>query len=200
VVWKPDYLTVAAYNAWKRLDDTVDDTEVAGFITAASRAIDGRCNRQFGQLAAPAARVFRQPSYFDRDTGFWRLDIVDVQDTTALTIDGQTLAASGVVMLPENAPADGEPYTALGYSATPTYYAGQPRAAVTVVARWGWTAVPAQVVAACKLQTSRFLTRRNSPNGLEGSPTDGTTRRVLARLDPDVATSLIGVSRRRRPS
>jgi hypothetical protein len=67
-----------------------------------------------------------------------------------------------------------------------------------VVAQWGWTAVPAQVIAAAKLQSNRWNKRRNSPLGVAGSPEQGSEIRLLARLDPDVATVLAGLSRRRR--
>lgn len=195
--WKPDYLTLAEAKSFLRTGDTLDDTEIPGWITAASRAVDKRCNRQFGQLAAPAARVYRRPAVWDPASCLWLLEIDDVQDVTGMTINGVAYASQRGVLLPDNAPADSEPWQRVGLpdEPTPSYY-GAP-VSVTVVARWGWTAVPAQVAAACKLQVSRWMSRRDSPNGIAGSPDTGQLR-LLARLDPDVATSLAGLSRRRR--
>ena len=195
--WKPDYLTLAEAKAYLRTSDSLDDAEIPAWITAASRAIDKRCNRQFGQLAAPAARVYRRPAVWNPETALWVIDIVDVQDVTGLTVNGVAYASQRGILLPDNAPADGVPWRQLGFPDQPTgSYYGAP-AAVTIVARWGWTAVPAQVVSACKLQVSRWMSRRDSPHGVTGSPETGQLR-LLARLDPDVSTTLTGLSRRRR--
>lgn len=196
--WKPDYLTAAAAAAFVRLPSgsTADEAELATWCTAASRAIDDRCNRQFGQLAAPEARTYRRPAVYNWRTGLWRLDIDDVQDATGLTINGVAYASAGAVLLPDNAPADGVPWERLGFTADP--YAGVPVAPIVVVARWGWSAVPAQVIGATKLQVSRWASRRDSPYGVAGSPSDGSELRLLARLDPDVSTTLAGLSRRRK--
>jgi hypothetical protein len=198
VPWSPDYLSLADGKAFLRVSDALDDTEIGNWITAASRAIDARCNRQFGQLAAPAARVYRQPAYFDQITGLWIRQIDDTQTVTGMTIDGVAYASSGAVLLPDNAPADNLPWTALGFPDMPDLsYPGSP-VALTVVNRWGWTAIPTQVVAAAKLQINRWNSRRDSPYGTAGSPSDGSEIRLLARLDPDVAVTLAGLSRRRR--
>lgn len=196
--WKPDYLTVVEANAFLRLPDSVDDAEVGIWVTAASRAIDKRCNRQFGQLAAPAARVYRRPAVWVPSLGLWVKEIDDLQDLTGLTVNGVAYASSGAVLLPDNAPADGLPWTALGFADQPDVsYPGSP-AASTYVGRWGWTAFPSQVKAAAKLQVNRWNSRRDSPYGVSGSPTDGSELRLLSKLDPDVAVSLAGLSRVRR--
>lgn len=198
--WKPDYLTLAEARSYLRVPagDTADDGEIAVWITAASRAIDDRCNRQFGQLAAPAARVYRQAPAYDPESGMWLLRIDDVQDVTGLLVGGVAYASSGAVLMPDNAPADSRPWTALGFTAQPTLsYPGAP-VSVTVTARWGWTAVPTQVAAACRLQVNRWNWRRDAPAGIAGSPDSGSEIRLLAKLDPDVAKTLAGLSRRRK--
>ena len=40
------------------ITDTDDDVQIALAVTAASRAIDRRTNRQFGLVAAPEARYY----------------------------------------------------------------------------------------------------------------------------------------------
>lgn len=197
MTWKPDYLTLAEAKAYLRVTDTVDDVEIAGWITAASRAIDRWCNRQFGKLAAPATRVYRRPPVYDPATGLWVLQIDDLQDLTGLTVNGVVYASSGTVLLPDNAPADGKPWTALGFTNWPyPSYPGQP-VANTLVAPWGWTTVPAQVPAASKLQINRWNARRDSPTGTTGDMALGGLR-LQAKLDPDVGKTLSGLSRRRR--
>lgn len=191
MVWRPDYLTLAEAKAFLRVTDTVDDVEIAGWVTAASRAIDARCNRQFGKLAAAAVRTYREPASYDPRSGLWLVEIDDVQDATGMTVGGVTYATSGAVLLPDNAPADGLPWTRLGFTTCPTM-------PLAVLAVWGWTGVPAQVPAATKLQCSRWNKRRDSPYGIAGSPDQGSEMRLLAKLDPDVATTLAGLSRRRR--
>lgn len=196
--WKPDYITTAQLKSYLDISDTVDDVEMAVWCTASSRAIDDRCNRQFGQLAAPAARIYRRAPILNPETGLWEMEIDDVQDVTGALVNGVAYASSGAVLLPDNAPADGEPWTRIGFTACPTpSYAGTPVTNV-ITMRWGWTAVPTQVVAAAKLQSNRWNARRRSPFGTAGSPDQGSEIRLLARLDPDVATVLAGLSRRRR--
>lgn len=196
--WKPDYLTLAEGKVFLRVSDALDDAEIGNWITAASRAIDARCNRQFGQLSVAVARVYRRPAVWDPVTGLWIREIDDLQDLTGLTVDGVAYASSGSVLLPDNAPADGRPWTALGFADQPDVsYAGSPESMV-VVGRWGWTTFPTQVVAAAKLQINRWHSRRDSPYGVAGSPSTGSEVRLLAKLDPDVAVTLAGLSRRRR--
>jgi hypothetical protein len=198
VAWKPDYITATDVAAYLRVDDTVDNVEFGIWATASSRAIDKRTNRQFGQLAAPAARTYRRAPHYDPTCGLWVLEIDDVQDATGLQVNGTAYASSGAVLLPDNAPADGVPWERLGFTVQPIpSYPGQPVTNV-VTARFGWTAVPSQVVAAAKLQCSRWNSRRDSPYGIAGSPDAGSEMRLLAKLDPDVATTLLGLSRRRR--
>jgi hypothetical protein len=196
--WKPDYLTLPEAKSFMRITDTVDDVEIGRWITAASRAIDAHCNRQFGQLAAPAARVYRRPAVWDPVVGMWLLPIDDVQDVTGMTVNGVAYASSGAVLLPDNAPAESLPWTAIGLADRPTVgYYGSP-VSFPMFARWGWTAFPAAVPAATELQLNRWAARRDSPWGIAGSPDQGSEIRLLSRLDPDVVAMLRGLRRRRR--
>jgi hypothetical protein len=191
VPWKPDYITLAELKSFLDIADSVDDVQLQMWCTAASRAIDKKTNRQFGQLTAAAARVYRRPAFYEPSSQLWMVEIDDVQDVTGMTVGGVAYASSGATLLPDNAPPDGVPWTRLGFATCPT-------APLTVVARWGWTTVPTQVVAAAKLQANRWNARRRSPLGVAGSPEQGSELRLLAKLDPDVATTLAGLSRRRQ--
>ncbi|MEV4846133.1 hypothetical protein AB0K20_23310 [Micromonospora matsumotoense] len=193
MAWKPDYLTAEEAGEFVRLPggSPADEAELATWCTAASRAIDTKTNRQFGKVDVLTARTYRRPAAFDVVSGLWLLEVDDVQDVTGLTVGGTAYADAGVTLLPDNAAADGRPFERIGFGDYPT-------GPVVVTALWGWSAVPAQVVGACKLQVSRWAARRDSPFGVAGSPSDGSELRLLARLDPDVSTTLAGLSRRRR--
>lgn len=197
MAWKPDYITVEALRNFMRIDDTDDDVELAVAITAASRAIDKHCNRQFGKVAAAQERWYTaRPDY---ETGRWVVDIDDLQDLTnlAVTVNGVALDDDYFVLEPVNAAEEGKPYTRLAVLRdAPVQPTGAPNE-VAVTARWGWNAIPSSVVQASYLQSSRFHSRRNSPYGIAGSPDDGSEMRLLSRVDPDVAVSLGDVRRRR---
>ncbi|WP_030488191.1 hypothetical protein [Micromonospora chokoriensis] len=188
--WKPDYVTAAQAAAFVRTPG-VNEAELATWCTAASRAIDKKTNRQFGKVDAPVARTYRRPASYDVVSGLWLLEVDDVQDVTGMTVGGVALASSGVTLLPDDAALESKPYERLGFS-------DYPDSPVVVSAIWGWSAVPAGVIGACKLQVSRWDSRRDSPYGVAGSPSEGSEMRLLARLDPDVSTALAGLSRRRR--
>jgi hypothetical protein len=199
VPWAPDYTTLAAAKGYLRINDNVDDVQLAVWITAASRAVDRKTNRQFGSVAAPVVRTYRRTPYYDPTTGLWLLEIDDLQDATGLTVNGTAFAAAGAVLLPDNAAADGKPYERIGMSSWPTPSSpGSPALNALSSGRWGWAATPTQVTGAVWLQLSRWSARRDSPLGVAGSPDQGSELRLLARLDPDVATTLAGLSRRRR--
>lgn len=191
MTWAPDYLTVEQLAAYLNVDDRLDDVELSTWVTAASRAVDRLCNRQFGKSAA-AVRTYRRPAVYDVVTGLWLLEVDDLPDVTGMTVGGVAYAAAGVTLLPDNAPAEGRPWERLGF-------VNQPPSPVAVsAAAWGWAAVPAQVPGAVKLQGARWNARRSSPLGVAGSPDQGSELRLLAKLDPDVSTTLAGLSRRRR--
>jgi hypothetical protein len=198
VTWQPDYLTVANVKAYLRVTDTVDDVQLASWVTAASRAIDRACNRQFGLVAAPVARTYRRAPFYDNTTGLFVLEIDDVMTTTGMTVNGIAYASSGAVLLPDNAPADGLPWTRIGFLSWPVLPTPGSPISNVLVAPWGWSAVPAQVPAACELQVARWNFRRDAPAGVAGSPDQGSEIRLLAKLDPDVATTLAGLSRPRK--
>lgn len=199
MTWKPDYLTLAEAKGFLRIGDTLDDAEIGVLITAVSRAIDSRCNRQFGQDAGLVTRTYSQAPLLNYSTGLWELDIDDVQTTTGMTVNGVALASSGATLLPLNAAVDGVPYNRIGFTIWPiSSYPGMPVTNV-MQARWGWNAVPPSVTAAGRLQLNRWASRRDSPYGVAGSPDQGSELRLLAKLDPDVARMLGPVVRRRRP-
>jgi hypothetical protein len=198
VTWKPDYVTVAEAKSFLRIGDTVDDTELALWVTAASRAIDDRCNRQFGSVTPAVARTYRRAPILNRGSGMWELEIDDVQTSAGLLVNGVAYASSGAVLLPDNAPLEGRPWTRLGMTLWPIASApGMPISNV-ITAAWGWTAVPEQVKVAMRFMVNRWEARRDSPFGVAGSPDQGSELRILAKMDVDSITALRGLARRRR--
>jgi hypothetical protein len=198
MTWAPDYITTADVKDYLRVTDDVDAVQHARWATAACRAVDRKCNRQFGKLAAPTARTYRRAPVFNPAYGLWLLGIDDLMDATGLLVNGVAYASSNTVLLPDDAPSKGRPWTALGLTTVPVLsYPGAPIVNVAT-GTWGWSAVPTQVLAAALLQCARWNFRRDAPAGTAGSPDQGSEIRLLAKLDPDVATTLTGLTRPRK--
>lgn len=197
--WAPDYIDVEAAAKFLKIDDDYDHDELLDFIGAASAAINRHTHRQFGLVDAAEERFYRARPDYER--GLWVVDIDDVMTTAgaAVEVDGTTITTANYTLEPRNAAAKGRPWTrlVLGSSAEATPTGIEYDVAVTL--RWGWSAFPRAIVAACKLQTSRFHARRDSPFGVAGSPDTGGELRLLAKVDPDVGVSLTDYVRTARP-
>jgi hypothetical protein len=188
VALSPDYITAAEAAAYLRIDDTVDDVELGLWVTAASRLIDSRCNRQFGLAAAPVARIYRQRPFYSPQYGLWLLDIDDVQTTTGFLVNGVAYASSGAILLPDDAPDLSVPWTTIGFPVQPAdSYPGAP-STYALTLRPGWTTIPTQVKAACKLQVKFWADLRDK---------GGDVQTGMTRLEKGVAQSLAGLVRRR---
>jgi hypothetical protein len=217
VAWAPDYATATELGAYVRVHDTLDATEMASAVTAASRSIDDYCKRQFGKVDAAQARYYT--AFWSTVDLAWKVEIEDLMVTTDLEIlvdDAgagtytSEIAAADVVFEPLNAVVEGRPWelvsVRLGSAVQPPvhrYEAGVPRGyngGIKITAIWGWSAVPSAVKYAALLQASRFLTRRDSPYGVAGSPprrdsgsgisVAAKELRLMDNVDPDVAASL----------
>ena len=200
MTWQPDYASLAEARASLRITDatdTDDDDEIALAITAASRAIDTSCSRQFGVLTSAVPRYYA--AYFDRHPTShtphrYRVTIDDLMSTTGLVVktdldhDGAyetTIDSADYTLLPRNAVADGKPWLEMEFAsgvAVSTYDDG-----LEITALWGWTDVPTTIKKATLLQASRFYKRRDAPFGIAGSADTGSELRLLAKVDPDVA-------------
>lgn len=199
MAWKPNYGTDVEAKGFVRINDAIDDTEIAIINAATSRAIDRSTNRQFGLCDAVEQRLYTP--WFDEERWCWIIDCDDFQTTTGLVVTIAGTVTTDFTKEPVNAAQEGRPWTCLSINArtAATLPIGNDfEAAVT--ARWGWTTPPAEVPLAWRLQISRFLSRRDSPYGVAGSPDVGSEIRLLARLDPDVALLLGDVTRKRKPA
>lgn len=187
MAWAPDYITGDDLKDYMKITHDNDDVDLALAATGASRAVDKHTRRQFGILAAPAARTYA--GWYDCERGLWVFDVDDFfGDLASLAIDGTT--TTEYTREPLNAASEGMPYTRLTVDRYASVVPVTPLYLAVATVAWGWTAVPDTVKLATKLQGSRFHSRRDSPFGVTGSPDQGGELRLLSRVDPDVAVSL----------
>lgn len=186
MTWKPDYTTLAAAKAFLRISDTVDDVQIALYVTSASRAIDKFCGRQFGVVAATETREYN--GEWDPFIGRTVYEIDDLMDDDITVVDGDASDVTDYELWPLNAIKKGRPYTQLRTVGN--------IGSVVVDAVWGWTAVPTEVANATLMQVARLAARRDSPYGIAGSPSDGSELRLLSKLDPDVMVILDDLKRK----
>ena len=183
------YVSLALVKKALRITDEIDDDILELSIEAASREIDGYCERVFYQ--ATESRVF-----VPRDS--FTVEIDDLLTLTALktsstgeTFD-ETWATTDYQLEPLNSQAGGlvTPATrirAIGDYVFPTW---QPQnvnhyeATVQVTGTWGWSAIPTAVEQAALLLTLRQYRRYDSPLGVAGFDEMGVVR--VGRIDPDV--------------
>lgn len=195
MAWKPDYLTAAELKTYLRITGSEDDALIASCVTAASRAVDHACGRQFGKLAAAAARLYSAEGLEIDGRGAVEIDDLMTTTNLAVTMDGTTITnGTDFDLWPRNAAADVKPWTHLllrtgEVGVTIGAWSSRP-GHISVTAIFGWTAVPALVVTATQMQAARFYARRNATFGIAGSPDQGSELRLLERLDPDVAVAL----------
>lgn len=188
MAWAPDYVTTGELKAYVRISDTADDAVLALAISAASRAVDRFCNRQFGLVAAPEERSYT--AEWDRRQCRWVVWHDDVMVVTGFGIEVETGTVDTYDMKPANSVALGQPFTHTVVDPASTHRPTGTRDEVTITARWGWLTVPEPVKQATLLQASRLFSRRTSPFGIAGSPDLGSELRLLAKVDPDVAVVL----------
>lgn len=203
MAWDLDYATLAELKHFVKipLDDTEDDVELALDLTAASRAVDRACLRQFGKSDVAEDRYFT--AQWDRTLSAWVIRIDDVMTNAGLTVaydaagdETYSSVITAIRMLPRNAAAKQRPWEEIQVLRSSAVTPGGADGAVKVHGVFGWSAVPNTVKMATLLQANRFAVRRDSPFGVAGSPETGSELRLLAKVDPDVAVMLSGYRRK----
>ena len=173
--------------------DTLDDDLIDNCVGAASRLIDGYCNRRFWQSGTAEARVFQA-----EDSFYCSID--DIAGTaltlkTSTQADGTfdlTWSRDDYQLEPLNGNLDGLTWSydkirAVGDYLFPTVNANYgEQALVQVTAVFGWPSVPEPVTQATIIQASRIFKRYDSPLGVAGFGDLGAIR-VSRFLDPDMA-------------
>jgi hypothetical protein len=188
MTWAPDYVSVEEAKAYVRIGSDLDDTELELIVSSASRAIDRRCHRQFGQVAAPEERFY--PARWSRTRQRYVAEIDDLATTVGLIVTVDGAVVTDYTLAPRNAVAEGKVWTMIVFGSGIA-----PTEDVSMVGSWGWPEIPSTVQAAGRIQVNRFLSRRDSPYGVAGSPSDGSEMRLLERLDPDVGLMLLALVR-----
>ena len=189
------YATLANVKAALRIQDSVDDALLDISIEAASREIDGWCERVFSQ--STATRIYRPTDVFT-------VEVDDLQSITTLKTDadgtgtfGTTWNTADYQLNPLNGIGGGitTPYTtlrAIGSYLFPIY---EPRnvnaneASVQIAGVWGWPSIPTAIRQACILLAMRQFKRYDSPTGVMGFGDLGVMR--VGRVDPDVEKLLM---------
>jgi len=173
--------------------DTIDDELIDNCAGAASRLIDGYCNRKFWAVGSATARVFQAENEF-------YCNIDDISGT-AITLKTSSFPGNGFDVTwsvtdyqlePLNGNLDGLTWSydkirAVGDYLFPTVNANYgEQALVQVTANFGWPSIPEPVTQATIIQASRLFKRYDSPLGVAGFGDMGAIR-VSRALDPDVA-------------
>ena len=188
------YCTLADVKSALRITDSVDDSLIELSIEAASREIDGYCQRAF--YSTSATRVFNSTNSFLCETD----DIISVTtlktsvsgtsyDTTWPTTDFQLEPLNGVTA------GLAQPYTrvrAIGLNLFPVWnvtgtYSNF--ASVQITGVFGWSTVPTAIKQAAILLAMRQFKRYDSPLGVAGFGDIGVMR--VGRVDPDVEALLM---------
>jgi len=195
------YATLSDVKAALRITDTVDDSLLEIRIEAASREIDGWCERVF--TSSTATRIYRPTDVFT-------VDVDDLQSITTLKTDSDgsgvfdvTWESTDYQLNPLNGLAGGisTPYTqvrAIGQYLFPIY---EPRnvnsneASIQITGVWGWASIPTAVKQACIILSMRQFKRYDSPTGVMGFGDLGVMR--VGRVDPDVEKLLMPFRRMR---
>jgi hypothetical protein len=179
------YATLPELKAFLRLEDAIDDAELADCLTTVSRGIEHYCRRQFNRQETASARVFEVKRLF-------RLDVADFYTAADLAVatapdGGSTFPAivdpATYRADPQGGVVDGEegwPFYRLTFTqrvapARVYLHRGQVRL-VQVTARWGWASVPAPVHRACLILASELFKLRDAPFGIAGFGEYGAIR------------------------
>jgi len=190
------YATLADVKSGFRIQDSVDDTLLELSIEAASREIDGYCERVFYN-AGTATRV-----YIPTDTFYTETDDIISVTTLKTSSTGEsfdtTWSASGDYQLE---PLNGISGGLIGHPATRIRAIGSylfplwsPKnvnsheATVQVVGVFGWSAVPTAIRQATIILAMRQFKRYDTPLGVSFDEL-GALR--VGRVDPDVEKLLM---------
>lgn len=184
----PRYLPVATLKAWRRDETTANDDLITEAINAAETGIDNALKRKMIVVTAGApglsARVYA-PMASEV------LFIDDCTEVTAVVENGTTLTVGTDYQLePLNGLSEaGEsmPYYRIKRHGR-CWYTDDGKATVSVTARWGWSAIPPQVVESCKVIADEMLRNPDMRFGLVdiseaggvGSRENATVKKMIA--------------------
>ncbi|MBL7546645.1 phage head-tail connector protein [Frankia sp. AgB1.9] len=185
------YIDLDTIKTALHITDDGRDELLAQAVTAASRSIDQVTGRRFWLDEAPSARVYNPRNRIYVDTDGEHLLVADIGDHDGLTVEvgsragGWTDITTTVEAEPTDALDRGWPVTSLLRPGAYWLEFATIQTRIRVTARWGWPAVPDDIVQAAQIQATRLFKRKDSPEGVAGSADWGVIR--IGRTDPDVA-------------
>lgn len=164
------YVTLTQLKERVDIADTIDDAQITRALASATEEINRHCGRQFNDAESASARRFKPSTCA-------RVLVDDFHTTTDLVVESSTdgitwtaWSASDYELEPADGVVDGLPgwpfwkIVAVGSRA----FTRDRRPTVRVTARWGWAAVPANVVEACELIASESFKMNSAPFGVAG--------------------------------
>lgn len=186
------YITQAELESYLGIGDDLDDDELDAAINAASRAIDGHCQRRFYDDGSATARTYRplNKTVVYTDDFSTTSGLVVATDTTDDGTADTTWASSDYELEPANGESggiSGFPYNRIRAVEAKEFATTGERRSVSVTARWGWAAVPDAVKQACFILAADLFKLKEAPHGIAGFADLGIIR---VRDNPKVAMLL----------
>lgn len=183
---EPVYTTVDDVKAYLGITNTNYDDEIAADVAAAARWIDENCDQIFYETDVETR------GYIPQNPGYCITD--GISEFVSLNAQESIWVRDSDFMLePLNAAAQGRPFNAIRTIARPFIFTLSQIPAgwagfdgrVYVTAKFGWPAVPNQIVQANKIMAARYFHRRNAPLGVIAFSTEVGFR--MAGADADAA-------------
>lgn len=184
------YTTLAQLKATLRITDSVDDELLELAINAASRQIDGYCERTFYDMGTEVREFVPQDSFLTEIDDLISIEYLKTS-STGDTFD-TTWDAADYQLEPLNSFVGGLslPFTrirAVDSKLFPVYDVKNVNAydaSVQVRGNWGFSAVPVPIEQATILYAARQYKRYDAPLGIAGFGDIGMMR--IGRFDPDI--------------
>lgn len=171
----PNYVTQPAF------DEYVGDQQGAGNVAnrtsallAAERAVSEYCSRSF----AVAGDTATARTYAANDRQVLRIH--DCTEVASIAVAGTTIASSTYQLEPHSVSWTGlaVPYNQVRRLLDAWWVTSPGEATITVTAKWGWSAVPAEVVEATKIIGKDILAQRHTVGNIAAVGDFGGTVRI----------------------
>jgi hypothetical protein len=187
---EPVYTNIADVKTYLGLTGTAWDAELTADVATAARDIDQDCDQFFYETEEQIR------AYIPQNPGYCITD--PMSEFVALTAQESVWVLDQDFMLePQNSALQGQPFTAIRTIARPFIFTLSQIPAgwagfdgrVYVTAKFGWPAVPNQIVQANKILAARYFHRRNAPLGVISFSNEVAFR--MAGADADAAKLLV---------
>lgn len=173
---------------------SVETTIRQGALDAAERMVDEHCARSFDVAGASATARTYIPS------GSAIVRIHDCTTVTAISLDGAAIPSTDYQLEPVTVSWSGlqRPYEQVRYLYGRWVGATPGKAALSVTATWGWTAIPDEVLEAVKIAGKDILAQRRTVGNMATIGDFGGTVRlntyVRQLLGPLRRAEVIGIA------